>query len=307
MGYPVFEPAAQSRVGKWWGLSAATSVCTMQSQTEPRLRITVRLAHALNRLMTWGMPSEDRRPILSESLADWEAMAEEQTWRQMLWRALRGIPSAIWMRLNQRDVTSMPAGIALSLVGFGGVAAGLQSSAYPLGFRRNVIITALGLLLVGVNFVRDPRRILLPRYRIAGFLAAIGFGGLAVTLPTAAQWPYDGPVLENAVMDRAMQVSFLVLAVGFAFIVAASFLRGRSRLVSIGGFLLVVGVAVLGVTQLSWAFGMTPIDLTTALASIVIGLGALSFVHVLPRLRHMEVVGRQPKNAQSGHSKGVSP
>lgn len=264
----------------------------MQFQAEPRLRLSVRMAHALNRLLTWGMRSEDRKPLLSEGLADWEAMAEERGWRQITWRAIRGVPSAIWARLSNRDTTSMPAGLALSIVGLGGVAAGLQSSAYPSPFRSFVIMTSFGLMFTGMNFVRDPRRIVLPKYRAALALAAVGFVGLAVSLPTAAEWPYDGPVLENAIMDRAMQISFVVIALGFLLLIGASFQRGRSRSVCVGGIVLIAGVAILGITQISWAFGMTPIDLTTALASIVIGLGALSFVHVLPRLRHLEIIGR---------------
>ena len=94
-----------------------------------------------------------------------------------------------------------------------------------------------------------------------------------------------------------MPISFLIIAAGCGLILTASFFRGRSLLVSLSGLTLVVGVALLGVTQLAWAFAMTPIDLSSALASIVIGLAALSFVHVLPRLRHMEIVGRP-----SGHS-----
>lgn len=273
----------------------------MQFQAEPRLRLSVRVAHSLNRLLTWGMRTEERNPLLSEGLADWEAMAETRGWRQITWRAIRGVPSAIWARLSTRDITSMPAGLALAIVGLGGVAAGLQSSAYPSGFRSFVIMTSSGLMLVGMNFVRDPRRIILPNYRAALALAAAGFVGLAVSLPTAAEWPYDGPVLENAIMDRAMQVSFLMIALGLLLLFGASFRRGRSRIVSLAGMVLVTGVAILGVTQISWAFGMTPIDLTTALASVVIGLGALSFVHVLPRLRHLEIIGRpgEPPSAQS--------
>lgn len=274
----------------------------MQFQAEPRLRLSVRVAHALNRLLTWGMRTEDRKPLLNEGLADWEAMAEAQSWQQVLWRAVRGVPSAIWIRLNNREVTAMPAGLALAFVGLGGAAVGFQASAYPFEFRRFVVLTSLGLMLVGVNFVRDPRRIVLSRYRIACTLTSVGFAGLAVSLPTAMEWPYDGPVLETAIVDRSMQASFVIIAAGFLLLLAASFPLGKSRLSTIGGAVLMIGVAVLGVTQLAWAFALTPIDLPTALASVVIGLAALSFVHVLPRLRHMEIVGRRPSEPNAGYS-----
>lgn len=242
------------------------------------------------------MTVEERRQFLSESLADWEAMATEQRPRHVLWRAFRGIPAAVWIRLSDREITSMPAGVAMTLVGIGGISTGARSSAYPEPFRQFVIMASLGLMLAGLNFVRDPRQLVLSRYRPAGLVAAIGFTGLAATLPTAAQWPYDGPVLENRVMDSAMQVSFVVIAIGFLLLVAASFLPARPRIVTFAGLTLILGVAALGVTQVAWGVSMSPIDLTMTAASIMIGLAALSFVHVLPRLRHLEVIHARPKN-----------
>ena len=138
----------------------------MQSQRDLRLPLTVRIAQAINRLLTWGMADPVRQRFLSESLADWEAMAGQDKRYQILFRALRGIPAAVWMRLSEREVTSVPAGIALSLVGLGGIATGVQSSAYPAPFRSFVALTSMGLLLVGINFVREPRRIALRRQHI---------------------------------------------------------------------------------------------------------------------------------------------
>ena len=275
----------------------------MHHRHEPRLALSVRIAHALNRLLTWGMRAEERQPLLTEGLADWEAMAEKRAGYQVLWRAIRGIPSAIWIRLNDRETTSMPAGLALSLVGLGGIAVGLQSSAYPFGFRRFVILTAVGLMLFGVNFVRDPRRIVLTRYRLAATISAMGFAGLAITLPKNEQWPYEGPVLQTAIVDRSMQIAFVVIAAGFLLLLVSSFVGNRSRLAIGSGLVLMIGVAALGVTQLSWAFAMTPIDITAAVASVFIGLAALSFVHVLPRLRHMDIVGHPDHHQDSGISK----
>jgi hypothetical protein len=275
----------------------------MQNREQPGLRLSVRVAHALNRLLTWGMRIEDRKLLLTEGLADWEAMAEARRGHHVIGRALRGIPSAIWIRLNDREVTSLPAGVAMSLIGLGGVAVGVQSSAYPFGFRRFVILASLGVMLVGLNFVRSPRSINLRKYRLAAATASIGFFGLAITLPTNSQWPYEAPVVETAFVDAAMPISFLIIAAGCGLVLAASFTRGRPPLVSLGGFVLVAGVALLGVAQLAWAFAMVPIDLTSALASVVIGLAALSFVHVLPRLRHIEIVGRERR---SGHAETLS-
>jgi hypothetical protein len=266
------------------------------------------MAHAISRLLSWGMTVEERRQFLSESLADWEAMGHDQRPWNVLLRAVRGIPAAIWIRLSDREITSMPAGVAITLVGIGGITAGARSSAYPAPFRQFAILTSLGLVLVGINFVREPRRIVLRRYRAAGSIAAIGFIGSAANLPTAAQWPYSGPVLEHRLMDSALQVSFVIIAIAFLLLVAASFLPAHRRLVLYSGVALSLGIATLGVTQVGWGIGMAPIDLTMTVASIVIGLGALSFVHVLPRLRHLDIVAelkdentktRQPRKGAS--------
>ncbi len=265
----------------------------MQSQFGTRLSLAIRVAHAINRLLTWGMTPKERQQFLSEGLADWEAMAAEQRQWQILWRAMRGIPAAIWLRLSDREVTAMPAGIALSMVGLGGIASGLWGSPYPAPFRQFVILACLGLLLVGLNFVRDARRLVLARYRPAAVCIIVGFVGLAFTLPTTAQWPYEGPVLEHIVMDRALQVSFAMISTGFLLLLVASIRTTASRLVSVAGLLLVLGTAIIGVTQVAWGITMAPVDMGMTVASIVIGLGALSFTHVLPRLRHLDVVYRR--------------
>ena len=153
----------------------------MDLQSDEKLPYTVRMAHSINRMLTWGMPREIRHRFLSEALADWEAMANEAEAHHLLWRALRGVPAAIWARLDDHDVTSLPAGMALSVVGIGGFAASAQSIVYPAPFRRSAMVASLGLLLVGINFVRSPRRLILRRYRPVGVVVAAGFTGLAVT------------------------------------------------------------------------------------------------------------------------------
>lgn len=262
----------------------------MQSHPGPRLPLAIRVGHAINRLSTWGMTSAERQRLLSEGLADWEAMAADRRPVQILGRAMRGIPAAIWVRLSDHEVTAMPAGIALSMVGMGGMASGLWGSPYPAPFRQFVVLACLGLLLLGLNFVRDARRLVLPRYRPAMACIIVGFAGLGLTLPTAAQWPYEGPVLEHIVMDRALQVSFGMISTGFLLLILASFRTTAPRLLSAAVFLLVAGTTILGVTQVAWGVTMAPVDLAMTAASIVIGLGALSFTHVLPRLRHLDVV-----------------
>jgi hypothetical protein len=236
------------------------------------------------------MAAEERRHLLSETLADWEAMSHDQRSGRILWRAIKGIPAAIWVRLDRPSVSAMPAGVALSMVGIGGIASGLWGSPYPAPFRQFVVLACFGLLLVGINFVRDPRRVVLARYRLAATCVVVAFSGLAFNLPTAAQWPYEGPVLEHIVMYRALQVSFATISSAFFLLLVASFHRAAPRLVSAAGSALVLGAAILGITQVAWGVTMAPVDLAMTTASTVIGLGALSFAHVLPRLRHLEVV-----------------
>ena len=281
----------------------------MQSQFRTRLPLAIRMAHAINRLLTWGMTPSERQQLLSEGLADWEAMAAERRPEQILLRALRGIPAAVWLRFSDREVTAMPAGVALSMVGLGGIASSLWGSPYPAPFRQFLILACLGLLLVGLNFVRDARRLVLPRYRPAAACIIVGFVGLAFTLPTTAQWPYEGPVLEHIVMDRALQASFAMISAGFLLLLIASFRTTAPRLVAVAGSLLVLGTAIIGVTQVAWGITMAPVDMGMTVASIVIGLGALSFVHVLPRLRHLDMVYTRANSGRLGrHSpwKGAS-
>lgn len=258
------------------------------------------MAQAVNHLLTWGMSSPDREQYLAESLSDWEAMAAEQAPRKVLWRAIRGIPAAVWIRLDDRAVTAMPAGLALSTVGLGGMASASWGSPYPAPFREFVLLACLGLLLVGLNLVRDPRRLVLASFRAAAAFIAVGFTGLAFNLPTAAQWPYEGPVLEHYVMDRALQLSFLMLAAGSLLIIVASYRTGVSRLVPTAAVLLVTGTAIIGVTQVAWGVTLAPVDLAMTAASIAIGLGALSFTHVVPRLRHLQLVSGQPDLGRLG-------
>lgn len=262
----------------------------MHFHTDEKLPPAIRLAHLINRVLTWGMARDERHRFLTESLADWEAMARDVKARHVLSRAIRGVPAAMWARMDDRDVTSMPAGVALTLVGIGGFAAAIQSTAYPAPFRQSTMVAAVGFLLLGINFVRDPRRIVLRRYRPVALVIAVGFAGLALTLPQAADWQYDSPVLENFLTDTAIQASFIVIAIAFLILLAGSFLPNRHRLVSTAGVALIVGVTLHGMAQITWGIWMAPIDLAATAASVMIGLGALSLAHVLPRLRHLEIV-----------------
>ena len=272
----------------------------MQSQTHLRLSPAVRFAQAVNRMLTWGMLPEEREVFLTETLADWEAMAKERPGASIIWRTARGIPATVWIRLNRREITAMPAGIALTLVGAGCVAAATQTHVLPNPFRSYIIVAALGLVLVGINFVRQPNMLTLSRYRLPAALGTIGFAGLAMFLPTAAHWPYEAPLVENVVIDRGMQLSFVVIALGFSVLIVASLGPSPAPWVRRSGLVLMLGVAMLALTVIAWGITMSPVDMTMTAASLVVGLAALSFVHVLPRLRHLEIIYSRAESGRLG-------
>ena len=87
-----------------------------------------------------------------------------------------------------------------------------------------------------------------------------------------------------------MQLSFVIIAVAFVTLVAASMVPARYGLATKAGVILIAGVAMQGLAQLAWGIWMATVDLAATAPSVVIGLGALSFAHVLPRLRHLEFV-----------------
>ncbi len=177
----------------------------------------------------------------------------------------------------------------MSVVGLGGIANGLQAFTYPFPFRQFVILTSLGLLLVGINLISNPRRLIVNRFRVAGIVVSSGFVGLTASYPTAADWRYEAAMPPSYPTDYAMQASFIIIAAAFVLIVAASFFPPRRRLVAAAGILLMVGVSTFAVTQLLWGIWAAPADLAMTAAAVLVGLAALSFVHVLPRVRHLDV------------------
>lgn len=261
----------------------------MQSQTDLGVPISIRVAYLISRVMTWGMSAEERQSYLSESRADWDAMAETSKPNLVLWRALRGIPAAVWIRLSDRDTTALPAGIAMTLVGAGSMMAGSQAFAYPQRFRHFVMVTSAGMLLVGIALVRNPRSIELSRFRVAAAVVAAGFVGLTVQYPTEADWALDTVMPKSFTTDYAMQASFAVIALGFILLLVASFAPPRRSYATVVGIVLMVGIGGLAVTLILWGIWAAPAGLAMTAASIVVGLAALSLVHVLPRLRHLEI------------------
>jgi hypothetical protein len=235
------------------------------------------------------MPQAERSRLLSETLADWDAMHRAEGSARVIRRAIRGIPAAMWARLDEGDTTALPVAVAVSLIGITGIAVGLLERTYPLDLRRFILVTALGTLLLGAAMMRDPRQLVLRRYRLPATMLVAGFFGMAANMPSPQEWQYDAPYVETILIDRITATGFAAVGIGFAAIVVASFLS-RGRLVTlIGGASVMAGTAAFGCAQIGWGFAAVTTDLAITATSIAVGLSALSFIHVVPRLRKLQM------------------
>ncbi len=250
--------------------------------------LAIRIARLLNLICTWGLPATERADRLAEADADWEAMQAELGSFHVLGRALRGTPAWIWDRLTARDTTTLPAAAALALVAVGGLTAGLHPVAYPVRMRILVGLTAGGLLLSSLVLLMNPRRLVLRRFGLPALASSIGFVGLAFDLPPNELWQYSRPVLDHWTVNGLVQTSLLVLGVGFAISAVNAVARSRRLLVA-SGTVIVLGLTLFASSQIIWGVWVTSVDFWLATASIMMGLAALSWAHVMPRLRHLEL------------------
>ena len=262
----------------------------MQTQIDLRLPASIRFAQLLNRALSWGMPSDQRQVFLTETLGDWEEMQRDQGSFRVVTRALRGIPAAMWARLDEHDITALPAAIAIAIVGAAGLAASLLDSPYPSDVRRFVLLSALGTLVLGATLITDPRRIVLRRYRLPAVMLATGFWGMASNMPTAEDWPYETPFVDTVLADVAMVVGFTLVGFGFAMVAIASFATKRNSVVTGAGLTIMVGTALFACGQIAWGVVAVNTDPAITAISIGIGLASLSFLHVVPRLRRLQIV-----------------
>lgn len=262
----------------------------MQAQTDQQLPLSIWLAHQTSRLTSWGMPSHERNSYLAETLADWSEMQADRGSVSVFFRAIKGIPAGIWARFDEHDTTALPASLAIAFVGICGLVAGLLEAAYPVHMRRFVLLAALGTFLLGANLLRDPRRLILRRYRIPGLMLATGFGGMAANMPTQADWPYDAPFVDTPLADLGIVVGFVLVGLGFAAMVLASFAKRPQRLTMVAAITVMAGTALFATAQIAWGVVAVAIDPAITVTSVGIGLAALSFLHVVPRLRHLEIV-----------------
>ncbi len=248
----------------------------------------LRTARLLSRIFTWGLPDDERRNQLAESDAYWESMAADTGSFRATLHAIRGIPSWLWSRLAARDTTTLPAALGCVLVAVGGVTAILQPAAYTARVKMLMGIASASLILGAITLLRIPRRIVIRRLRIPAVLAAIGFIGIGLNVPNATMLPDGTPTLESPLLDNLTSLSLLIIGVGCAAGAINGFFVLSRKLAIVGGAIIGLGLALLGVTQIVWGVWDAQIDLGLAAASIVAGLAALSLTHVLPRLRHLE-------------------
>jgi hypothetical protein len=134
--------------------------------------------------------------------------------------------------------------VAIAFVGLAGFAAGLLDTTYPMDVRRFVLPSALGTFILGATLISNPRQIILRRYRLPGAILAAGFIGMALNMPTQADWPYDTPFVEAVLADRVIAGGIVAVGIGFVLLVTASFLKKRRLVAATSGLTIMLGTAL---------------------------------------------------------------
>lgn len=251
--------------------------------------LSVVVAKASTRYLTWGIPEETRTESLLETDVDWEIMYADRGSTHVLTRAIRGVPAAVWARMEDRERTALPAGMVFLILCLAGIGAGLLERTYPIDIRLFVIISAIGGGLVGLTMLRYPRQIPLRKTRIPMLMLSSGFLGAAYSMPAETDWLYDTPYVNTLVGDVLTVVGFSTIGVGCLLVAAASFKRTPRQVILIGGLGIVTGAILFGSGQLHWGVAAVTIDPAVTATSVTIGLGAYSLAHVTPRLRHLVI------------------
>jgi hypothetical protein len=265
----------------------------MEALTSGRIPLAVTVARTLTRLLSWGMEPQRRADYISECDTDWELMSREFGSRRVLGRAVRGIPTAILGRMDDHDLTAIPASLVLVLIALATGGMGLMDRTYPLDVRRWIVVSAISLAIGSLVFVRDPRHIDLRRLRWPALALGIGVLGIAVNMPTATDWPYEYPYMDPVLSDTITVTGFVVIAIGCLMITLASVTVAHGRGLALGGgTVAVTGIVLFGTGQIVWGIIAAPVDLTITVTAIGAGLGSYALAHVLPRLRHLDVARR---------------
>lgn len=253
------------------------------------LTMLIRALDGINRILTWGMPGDDRDQLLNEALADWEAMAEHRGSAAVLARGLRGIPAWIWVRLNQRETSAVPAAAAMTLIAACGFVMATDADSYPATFRFWATAAAAGFLWLAVTLLCNPRRISLRSLRLPGLASSVSVMAMAVAIPSADDWPYAAPMLRSFLTEGALRAGVLTVGIALGVLSVGSFTQHQRGFFRASGAFFVLGILQVAVSQIAWGVWATSVDFTLGGASIGVGLAALSIAHVIPRLRHLEL------------------
>ena len=262
----------------------------MKPPSRSRTPIAVAAARRLTRLLTWGMEPQQRERALCETDDDWGAMYNDFGSARVLGRALRGIPAAILARMNDQDLTAVPASLGLTVMATAGAGAALLGRTYPADVRRWVLIGTIGLALSALALIRTPRRVVLHSLRWPTLAIAAGSLGVALNMPGQSDWMYDYPYVDTRISDWLTVAGFVLVAIGCLVVAAASYLPRRRLTAGIGAAGVCAGILVFGLGQVLWGLIAAPIDLAVTATALGIGLGAWALAHVLPRLRHLEII-----------------
>ncbi len=262
----------------------------MEALTPGRIPLAVTVARTLTRLLSWGMEPQRRAVYISECDNDWDLMSREFGSHRVLGRAVRGIPTAIIGRMDDHDLTAIPASLVLVVIALATGGMALMDRTYPLDVRRWIVVSAISLAIGSAVFLSNPRHIDLHRLRWPALALGIGVIGIAVNMPTASDWPYDYPYMDPTLSDTITVGGFVAIAIGCLLITLASVAIAHGRRLALGGgTVAVTGIALFGTGQIVWGIMAAPVDLTITITAIGAGLGSYALAHVLPRLRHLDI------------------
>lgn len=187
-------------------------------------------------------------------------------------------------------MTALPAALVFTIMAAASTGAGLLAHTYPADVRHPILLGALGLGLGGIVLLRNPRRIVLKKLRAPALLLCLGALGIALNMPTEADWQYSVPMVDTPFADFLMVMGFTAFAGGAFLLLLASMVRRGRRLAGLAGAAALFGIVSFGTGQIIWGFVAVRIDLAVTATTFGVGFGAYSLAHVLPRLRHLEIV-----------------
>ncbi len=252
----------------------------------------LRVALCTDRLVTWGMEPVARRELLAEQVADWDSMAydaSQSSSGKVLFRLMRGLPSALWWRISGSDITALPVAIAIAFVAALSLIAVTATSEYPPDHRLSLFVLGGGLAVAAHRLILRPRSLVAAQFRIASLLVGIGGVATSLTLPTLNDRSYDIAMHSVPAIHYVIKAAILMVSIGFLGVFVASLLKNRRRAVLRAGVLVVGGSVMLAASELAWGILISATDLFLMAMGLLYSFGAAFFVHMVLRLRHLDI------------------